>query len=202
MHHRGATAGYPGVMSADLIEAVTTTASERMDRAVDHARGEFSGVRTGRATPALIEKIPVEYYGSEVPLQQLASFSVPEARQLLVSPFDKGSMAAIERAIQMADLGLNPSNDGAVIRLHFPPLTADRRAELVKVVKSMAEEGRISVRNARRSARHELEGLTETSDVSDDDLVRANKELDRITHSHESEIDRALAQKERELLED
>ncbi len=189
-------------MSSELIEVVTATATERMTKAVQHTRSEFSGVRTGRAAPALIEKLPVEYYGSEVPLQQLASFSVPEARQLLVSPFDKGAMAAIERAIQMADLGLNPSNDGAVIRLVFPPLTAQRRTELVKLVKAMAEEGRISLRNARRSARHELDELAESSDISDDDRARANKELDKITHTHESQIDDALAHKERELLDD
>lgn len=189
-------------MSSELIEVVTQTAAERMAKAVEHTRSEFSGVRTGRAAPALIEKIPVEYYGSEVPMQQLASFAVPEARQLLVTPFDKGAMGAIERAIQMADLGLNPSNDGSVIRLVFPPLTAERRTELVKVVKAMAEEGRISVRNIRRSARHELEELSEGSDVSEDDRSRANKDLDKITQSHEAQIDDALALKERELLED
>lgn len=189
-------------MSSELIEVVTNDATERMARAVDHTRSEFAGVRTGRATPALIEKLPVEYYGSDVPLQQLASFAVPEARQLLVTPFDKGAMAAIERAIQMSDLGLNPSNDGAVIRLVFPPLTSERRAELVKVVKGLAEEGRISVRNARRAARHELDQLADEADVSDDDLSRANKDLDKITQSYESEISQALSQKERELLED
>ncbi|MBS1846719.1 MAG: ribosome recycling factor [Actinobacteria bacterium] len=189
-------------MSSELIEVVTTDATDRMAKAVAHTRSEFAGVRTGRATPALIEKLPVEYYGSEVPLQQLASFSVPEARQLLVTPFDKGSMAAVERAIQMSDLGLNPSNDGVTIRLVFPPLTAERRAELVKVVKSLAEDGRVSVRNARRAARRDLEELADTSDVSDDDLARANKDLDKITHSYESQISQALAQKERELLED
>lgn len=189
-------------MSSELIALVTDGATDRMKRAVEHTRDEFAGVRTGRATPALIDKLPVEYYGSEVPLQQLASFSVPEARQLLVSPFDKSSMAAIERAIQLSDLGLNPSNDGAVIRLVFPPLTAERRAELVKVVKGLAEEGRISVRNARRGARHELDELADEADVSDDDLSRANKDLDKITQSYESEISQALAQKERELLED
>lgn len=189
-------------MSSELIAVVTEGATERMARAVAHTRSEFAGVRTGRATPALIDKLPVEYYGSDVPLQQLASFSVPEARQLLVTPFDKSSMGAIERAIQLSDLGLNPSNDGVVIRLSFPPLTAERRAELVKVVKNLAEEGRVSVRNARRSARRELEELGDEADVSDDDLTRANKDLDKITQTFESEITEALAQKERELLED
>ncbi len=189
-------------MSSELIDMVAADATDRMKRAVEHTRSEFSGVRTGRATPALIEKIPVEYYGSDVPLQQLASFAVPEARQLIVTPFDKGAMGAIERAIQMADLGLNPSNDGNVIRLVFPPLTAERRKELVKVVRGLAEEGRISVRNARRSARHELDELGDASDVSDDDLTRAGRDLDKITQSYESKISQALEQKERELLED
>ncbi len=189
-------------MSSELIDVVTEAATERMARALEHTRGEFTGVRTGRATPALIDKLPVEYYGSEVPMQQLAPFSVPEARQLLVTPSDKGAMAAIERAIQLADLGLNPSNDGTVIRLVFPPLTAERRAELVKVVKGLAEEGRISVRNARRTARRELEELADEADVSDDDLSRANKDLDKITQTYESQITQALTQKERELLED
>jgi ribosome recycling factor len=189
-------------MSAEMIELVIGDAVDKMAKAVEHTRGEFTGVRTGRATPALIEKLPVEYYGSEVPLQQLASFAVPEARQLLVTPFDKGAMGAIEKAIQMADLGLNPSNDGTVIRLSFPALTAERRKDLVKVVKGMAEEGRITVRNLRRAARHELDGLSDEADVSTDDIARAEKDLDKITHSHESQIDQALALKERELLED
>lgn len=189
-------------MSSELIDVVAADAADRMKRAVEHTRGEFVGVRTGRATPALIEKVPVEYYGSDVPLQQLASFSVPEARQLLVTPFDKGALGAIERAIQLADLGLNPSNDGTVIRLVFPPLTAERRKELVKVVRGLAEDGRISVRNARRTARQELEELSEASEISDDDRTRANKDLDKITQSYESQISQALEQKERELLED
>jgi ribosome recycling factor len=146
-----------------------------------------------------VEKIVVDYYGSEVPLQQLAGFQVPEARMLVISPYDKGSLGAIEKAIQQSDLGLNPSNDGQVIRLAFPQLTADRRKELVKVVKAMAEDGRIAIRNLRRSARHELEQLS--SDTPEDDIARGEKELDRITHAQEAEIDKALEQKEQELLE-
>lgn len=189
-------------MSSELIDVVIADATDRMARAVEHTRSEFTGVRTGRATPALIDKLPVEYYGAEVPMLQLASFSVPEARQLLVTPFDKSSMGAIERAIQVADLGLNPSNDGTVIRLSFPPLTSERRAELVKVVRGLAEEGRISVRNARRAARRDLEELGDEADVSDDDLARATKELDKITQTYEVQITETLALKERELLED
>ncbi|MFM7069574.1 MAG: ribosome-recycling factor, partial [Actinomycetes bacterium] len=126
-------------MSDELLTAVREDAEERMEKAVTHARSEFAAVRTGRATPALVEKIPVEYYGSTVPLQQLASFSVPEARMLLIAPFDKGSMASIERAIMDANLGLNPSNDGVSIRLAFPPLTEERRKEFVRLVKNKAE---------------------------------------------------------------
>lgn len=189
-------------MTDEMIELIIDDTSDKMAKAVEHTRGEFAGVRTGRATPALIDKLPVDYYGSEVPLQQLASFSVPEARQLLVTPFDKGAMGAIEKAIQLSDLGLNPSNDGTVIRLSFPALTAERRKDLVKVVKGLAEEGRITIRNLRRQARHELDRTAKDNDLSTDDVGRAEKSLDKITHSHESQIDQALAQKEQELLED
>ena len=188
-------------MSADLVKLVLDDAGEKMAKAVEHARKDFSGVRTGRAAPALVEKLMVEYYGSEVPLQQIAGFQVPEARLLVISPYDKGSLAAIEKALQHSDLGLNPSNDGVVIRLAFPQLTAERRKELVKVVKHMAEEGRVAIRNVRRAARHDLEGMAKDGDVPEDDITRAEKELDRLTHVHEGEIDKALEHKEAELLE-
>jgi len=188
-------------MSAELVEVTLEETSEKMAKAVAHARHEFSGVRTGRASPALVEKLPVDYYGSEVSLQQLAGFSVPEARLLVISPFDKGAMGAIEKAIRNSDLGLNPSNDGQVIRLNFPPLTEERRRDLVRRVKHMAEEGKVAVRNLRRAARHELEGLERDGDLSQDELQRAEKELDKITHAQEADIDLALEQKERELLE-
>ena len=188
-------------MSDDLVRMVLDDAATRMGKAVEHARAEFGGVRTGRAAPALVEKLMVDYYGTEVPLQQLAGFQVPEARMLVVSPYDKGALGAIEKAIQHSDLGLNPSNDGAVIRLAFPPLTAERRKDLVRVVKQMAEDGRIAIRNLRRTARHDLDAMAREGDVSEDDIARAEKELDRITHAHEAEIDKALEQKEQELLE-
>lgn len=172
-----------------------------MGKAVAHAQAEFSGVRTGRATPALVEKLRVDYYGSEVPLQQLAGFSVPEARLLVIQPYDKNSIKAIERAIQHSDLGIMPSNDGAVIRLSFPQLTSDRRKELVKVVRHKAEEGRIAVRNLRRAARHELEALEHDAEISSDELERAEKELEQITHTYVADIDRMLQRKEQELLE-
>ena len=189
-------------MSAELAQVSLDEATDKMGKAVSHARAEFSSIRTGRAAPALVEKIIVDYYGSEVPLQQLAGFQVPEARQLLITPYDKGSLGAIEKAIQHSDLGLNPSNDGVSIRLSFPPLTTERRKELVKVVRGMAEEGKVTLRNLRRAARHDLEGLEKDGELSSDELARAEKELDRIIHAHEAEIDQALAAKEQELLED
>lgn len=188
-------------MSAELLDAVREDAEERMAKAVAHARGEFAAVRTGRAAPALVEKVPVEYYGSTVPLQQLASFSVPEARMLVISPFDKGSMAAIERAIMDANLGLNPSNDGVSIRLAFPPLTEERRKEFVRLVKNKAEEGRTAVRGARRDARKDLEALEKDGEITSDDLHRAEADLDRLTKTFESQIDEALDAKTVELLE-
>lgn len=184
-----------------MIADVLSDTKEKMAKAVEHAKAEFSSVRTGRATPALVEKLLVDYYGTEVPLQQLAGFSVPEARTLVVAPYDRNALGAVEKAIRNSDLGVNPSSDGAVIRLAFPPLTADRRKDFVKVVKHMAEEGRVAVRNLRRSARHDLEALEREGDVSADEVDRAAKELDRITASAVADIDSALEHKERELLE-
>lgn len=184
-----------------LVTAVIDDAKDRMAKAVTHAQGDFASVRTGRASPAMVEKLKIDYYGSEVPLQQLASFSTPEARLLVIAPFDKQSIKAIEKAIQNSDLGINPSNDGAVIRLTFPQLTEERRRDLVKVVKAKAEEARVAVRNLRRSARHDLEGLEKDGDISSDDLERAEKELERLTHEHVAEIDRMVQHKEAELLE-
>jgi ribosome recycling factor len=184
-----------------LVDMVLEEAREKMQKAAAHARHDFGTIRTGRANSALIERLPVDYYGTEVPLQQLASFSVPEARLLVVSPFDKNSMGAIEKAIRSSDLGLNPSNDGQIIRLVFPQLTEERRRELVRKVRQMAEDGKVAVRNVRRHSRHELEGLAKDGDISEDEMVRAEKELDRVTHSTEAEIEQALEQKEHELLE-
>lgn len=188
-------------MSDELIELILDEAREKMGKAVHHARQEFASIRTGRAAPALVERLPVEAYGEEMTLQQIASFTVPEARQLLITPFDRNNLGAVEKAIQHSDLGLNPSNDGHSVRLSFPPLTEERRKELVKIVKHMAEEGRIAVRNARREARKELERAEKDGEMSSDDLVRAEKELDRRTHAAEADIDAALEQKEAELLE-
>jgi ribosome recycling factor len=184
-----------------VIEEQLLDAIDKMEKAVEHTQGQFATVRTGRATPALVEKLLVNYYGAEVPLQQLAGFSVPEARQLVVKPHDRGAMKDIERAIRDSDLGVAPNNDGVVIRLNFPPLTEERRKEYVKVVKHMAEDGRVAVRNVRRDARKHLEAAEKAGTISADDLERAEKELEKITHEHVDEIDKALVRKEHELLE-
>ncbi len=172
-----------------------------MGKAVDHVQAQFIGVRTGRANASLVDKIQVEYFGAFVPLQQLASFQVPEARMLVVKPHDRGSIAAIEKAIQASDLGLSPSNDGVVIRLNFPALTEERRKEFVKVVKNMAEDGRIAVRNVRRDARKILETAKKDGDISQDELDRAEKELEQLTQATVDTIDKAFTRKEHELLE-
>ncbi|MFM8943056.1 MAG: ribosome recycling factor [Acidimicrobiaceae bacterium] len=184
-----------------MIEETLLDAMEKMGKAVEHVQAQFLGVRTGRANASLVEKLQVEYYGAFVPLQQLASFQVPEARMLVVKPHDRGSIAAIERALQSSDLGLSPSNDGVVIRLNFPALTEERRKEFVKVVKNMAEEGRVTVRNIRRDARKVLETAQNDGDISQDDLDRAEKELEQLTHTTVEAVDKAFARKEQELLE-
>ena len=184
-----------------LIGAVFSDAKDKMAKAVTHLQAEFSAIRTGRANPALVDQLKVDYYGSEVPLQQIAGFNVPEPRLLVITPYDKGSMKAIISAIQSSDLGINPSDDGTVIRLAIPPLTAERRKDFVKVAKAKAEDGRIAVRNVRRGARHDLEALEKDGDLSSDELERAEKELEKITHDHVAEIDKMLQHKEQELLE-
>lgn len=188
-------------MESELVEAVFEDTRDKMTKAVAHVQGEFSSVRTGRASPALVDKLKIDYYGSEVPLQQLAGFQVPEARLLVITPYDKSSLKAIEKSIQESDLGINPSNDGTVIRLAFPALTEERRKDLVRVVKQKAEEGRIAIRNIRRAARHDLEALEKDGDISSDELERAEKEMENITHHYVAEIDRMFLHKEQELLE-
>jgi ribosome recycling factor len=194
-------AGESLVTLGGVTEETLLDAMDKMDKAVEHVQSQFATVRTGRAAPVLVERLTAEYYGSRVPIQQLASIQVPEARVLLVKPHDRGSMAAIERAIRDSDLGVSPSNDGVVIRLNFPPLTEERRREYVKVVKHMAEEGRIAVRSIRRDARKHMEATEKASEISADDLERAEKELEKITHDHVERIDAAVARKEEELLE-
>lgn len=188
-------------MDDDLTALVVAEARERMEKAVDHTQADFGSVRTGRATPALVEHLKIDYYGTETELRQLAGFSVPEARLLIISPYDKGSLGAIEKALQGSDLGIQPSNDGNVIRLAFPVPTEERRKDLVKVVKQKAEDGRVTVRNLRRAARHELDALEKDGDISSDEIERVEKDLDKVTHDQVAAIDRLLAHKEQELLE-
>ena len=187
--------------AGDVTEETILDALEKMEKAVEHVQVQFTTVRTGRATPALVERLLVEYYGSTVPLQQLAGFQVPEARQLLIKPHDRATLAAIEKAIRDSDLGVNPSNDGVVIRINFPALTEERRKEYVKVVKHMAEDGRVTIRGLRRDARKHLEAAEKASVISADELERAEKEMEKVTHDHVDLIDRAVGRKEQELLD-
>ena len=180
---------------------VLAECKDKMAKAVSHLQGEFGSIRTGRASPVFVEKLRVDYYGSEVPLQQLAGFSVPEPRMLVISPYDKNAIKAIEKAIQASDLGITPNNDGQVIRLAFPQLTAERRKEMVKIVKNRAEEARVAVRNLRRAARHDLEAFEKEGELSQDDLDRAEKDLEKLTHEFMAEIDTLAAHKEQEMLE-
>lgn len=186
---------------SEMIDLVLDDASDKMAKAVNHARSEFATVRTGRASSAFVEKLPVEAYGVEMRLQEVASFSIPEARQLVITPHDQATMGAVEKAIRNADLGLNPSNDGRSIRLNFPPPTEQRRKELGRVVDGMAEDAKIAIRGIRRQARRELEDLEKAGDLSEDELVRAEKGLDKLTQQHEAEVEAARVKKVEELLE-
>jgi ribosome recycling factor len=183
------------------VETALKDGTEKMQKAVGHLKEDLSGIRTGRATSALLNRVTVDYYGSPVPLQQLASMSVPEPRTLMVQPFDKTAIGAIEKAIQTSELGITPSNDGNVIRLAFPPLTEERRKELVKQVHARAEDGRVAVRNVRRHHKDELEKLEKEHQISEDDLKRAEKELQKLTDQHVAEIDEIQRHKEQELME-
>jgi ribosome recycling factor len=188
--------------NSEMADLVIDDCKDKMRKAIAHLKGEFASVRTGRANSALVDKLKVDAYGSEVPIQQIAGFSVPEPRVLVINPYDKETIKAIERAIQGSDLGITPNNDGTVIRLVFPELTGERRRELVKVVKHRAEEGRVAVRNVRRQARHDLEALAKDGDLSDDDVKRSEDTLEKHTKTVVAEVDQLLAHKERELLED
>ncbi|MGG5258563.1 ribosome recycling factor [Phycicoccus avicenniae] len=184
-----------------MIDETLFEAEEKMEKAVEVAKESFAGIRTGRAHPGMFQKITVDYYGAPTPLQQLASFQTPEARTIIISPFDKGSMHAIEKAIQQADLGVNPSNDGNIIRCTMPQLTEERRREYVKMAHSEAEEARVSVRNIRRSAKTSLEKLVKDGEVGEDEGTRAEKELESVTKRHVDQIDELLKGKEAELLD-
>lgn len=186
---------------SEFVELVLEDAKDRMEKAIAHSRTEFASIRSGRASPQLVERLSVEAYGAEVRLIEVASVSVPEARQLIVTPHDPANLEAVERSIRISDLGISPSNDGRSLRLNFPPLTEERRKELVRMVKKMAEDGRISIRNIRRDVRKELEGAEKDNDISADELTRAEKDLDKLTQESEALIDEALSAKEDELLE-
>ena len=184
-----------------MIDETLFEAEEKMDKAVEVAKEDFSTIRTGRANAAMFSKVFVDYYGSPTPLQQLASFTVPEARVIIISPFDQSAMTAIEKAIRDSDLGVNPTDDGKTIRVVLPELTEDRRKEYIKVAKHKAEEGRVSVRNIRRNAKQTLDKLEKDGEVGKDDVTGAEKRLDGLTKKHVDAIDDLLKHKEAELLE-
>jgi ribosome recycling factor len=184
-----------------VINDILNEADGKMDKSVEATREEFAAIRAGRAQPSMFNKILVDYYGTPTPLQQLASFTAPEARIIIISPYDQGAMTAIEKSIRESDLGVNPSNDGKVLRAVFPELTEDRRKEYIKVAKAKAEDGRVAVRNLRRTAKQGLEKLEKDGEAGKDDVAGAEKRLDSITKTHTDAIDEMLKNKEAELLE-
>jgi ribosome recycling factor len=185
----------------DLVKDLLVDARERMAKSVESTRHEFGSVRTGRASPALLDRVSVDYYGAATSLKQLATISAPEARLLTIQPYDKSSIKAIERAIQESDVGLTPNNDGSVIRLVLPELTEERRKQLVKVVRHIAEEGRVAIRNVRRDVMQDLRELKEAGETGSDDEHRAEVELQKVTDARISELDELLKAKEEEILE-
>ena len=184
-----------------MIDETLFEAEEKMEKAVAVAREDLSSIRTGRANPAMFSKILVDYYGAATPVNQLASFHVADARMLTLTPYDKGSMAAIEKAIRDSDLGVNPTNDGTIIRIVFPQLTEERRREYIKVAHRKAEDARVSIRNVRRHAKDELDRLAKDGEVGEDDVARAEKELEKVTAKHVGDVDDLVKHKEAELLE-
>lgn len=184
-----------------MIEELLEDARERMSKSVEATRHEFGSVRTGRASTALLDRIMVDYYGASTPLKQLASIGAPEARMLTVQPFDKTSIKAIEKSIMESDVGLTPNNDGNMIRLSIPELTEERRRQLVKVVRTIAEDGRIGIRNVRRDTMQDLRELRDAGDVGADDEHRAESELQKLTDEKVAELDSFLKHKEEEILE-
>ena len=188
-------------MENEVVSEFLSDAGERMSKSVEATRSEFATVRTGRASPALLDRIEVDYYGATTPLKQLASISASEARLLTITPYDKSSIKAIEKSILESDVGLTPSNDGNLIRLTIPELTGERRKELVKVIHNIAEQGRVAVRNIRREVMHDLRELKKEGELGADDEHRAETELQKLTDSRVGEIDALMAAKEEEILE-
>jgi ribosome recycling factor len=184
-----------------VIDDTLLEAEEKMEKAVTVAKEEFAGIRTGRAHPSMFNKITAEYYGTQTPVNQLASFHMPEPRMVIVQPFDKSSMGAIEKAIRNSDLGVNPSNDGNIIRVVLPELSEERRREYIKIARHKAEDSRVSIRNIRRHAKDSLDKLVKDGDAGEDDGRRAERELDDLTHNYVAQVDELLRHKEAELLE-
>ena len=184
-----------------MINETLSEAGQKMDKAVEVTREDFAAIRTGRAHPSMFQKITADYYGTPTPLQQLASFTVPEARVVIVAPYDMGAMSAIEKAIRDSDLGVNPTNDGKTLRVVLPELTEERRKEYIKIAKTKAEDGKIAVRNIRRNAKQALDKLEKDGEVGKDDVTGAEKKLDALTKKHTDSIDELLKHKEAELLE-
>ena len=184
-----------------MIDETMFEAEEKMEKAVSVFHDDLGTIRTGRATPTMFSKIVVDYYGTPTPVNQLASFNVPEPRMAIISPYDKGSLAAIEKAIRDSDLGVNPTSDGAIIRVVFPQLTEERRREMIKVARGKAEDGKVSIRNIRRHAKEALDKLVKDGEVGEDDVARAEKELEKTTHGYVEQVDELLRVKEAELLE-
>jgi len=184
-----------------VIDDTLLEAEEKMEKAVGVAKDDFTSIRAGRVTPAMFNKITAEYYGTPTPINQLASFQLPEPRMVIIQPYDVSSMTAIEKAIRESDLGVNPGNDGKIIRVVFPELSEERRKEFIKVAGHKAEDARVSIRNIRRHAKDALDKLSKAGDAGEDDVRRAEKELDDFTHKHVAKIDDLLEHKKAELLE-
>ena len=184
-----------------MIDETLFEAEEKMEKAVSVAREDLASIRTGRANPGMFSKILVDYYGAPTPVNQLASFHVADARMLTLTPYDKGAMAAIEKAIRDSDLGVNPTNDGSIIRVVFPQLTEERRKEFIKVAHRKAEDARVSIRNIRRHAKDELDRLAKDGETGEDDVARAEKELEKVTQKYVASVDELVKHKEAELLE-
>jgi ribosome recycling factor len=184
-----------------MIDETLLEAEEKMEKAVAVAKDDFATIRTGRAHPSMFSKITAEYYGTQTPVNQLASFHMPEPRMVVIQPFDKASLGSIEKAIRNSDLGVNPSNDGTIIRVVFPELSEERRKEYIKVARHKAEEGRVSIRNIRRHGKDAIEKLVKNGDAGEDDGRRGEAELDKITHTYVAQVDELLKNKEAELLE-
>jgi ribosome recycling factor len=190
-----------GPTGAAVIDEILLEAEEKMEKAVAVAKEEFAVIRTGRAHPAMFSKITAEYYGTQTPVNQLASFHIPEPRMVVIQPFDKGSLAAIEKAIRNSDLGVNPSNDGAIIRVVFPELSEERRREYIKVARHKAEDGRVAIRNIRRNTKDSLDKMVKSGEAGEDEVHRAGRELEDLTHTYVAQVDELLKHKEAELLE-